>query len=161
MASSPQLGSATPDFTLPGGVLADGEFVRADYTLSERRGTPLVLAFYPGDNTTVCTKQLCSYSSGLETFTDLGAEVWGISPQDVDSHEEFARKFDLRMPLLADVERRVARAFGVAAPGIGLRRAVFLLAPDGKVHWRHVALLGATYQSVDTLAKRLAALQSD
>lgn len=161
MASSPQLGSAAPDFTLAGGVLTDGEFVRADYPLGERRGTPLVLAFYPGDNTSVCTKQLCSYSSGLETFTELGAEVWGISPQDVDSHEEFARKFDLRMPLLADPDRRVARAFGVAAPGIGLRRAVFLLAPDGTVHWKHVALLGATFQSVDTLAKELAALKSD
>ncbi|MCK1795571.1 peroxiredoxin [Streptomyces sp. XM4193] len=158
MPSSPRLDSPAPDFTLPGGVLKDGEFVRADYASAEHRGAPLVLAFYPGDDTAVCTKQLCSYSSGLEAFTGLGAQVWGISPQDVDSHEAFARRHDLRFPLLADVDRRVAREYGIAAPGIGLRRAVFLLTPDGTVGWKHVSLLGATYQSLDTLTARLAEL---
>ncbi|MFF8846568.1 peroxiredoxin [Streptomyces sp. NPDC015127] len=162
MASSPDIGAPVGDFTLPGGVLtggADGTFARRDFTLSEQRGRPLVLAFYPGDETPVCTKQLCSYSSGLETFTDVGAEVWAISPQDVDSHEAFARRHGLRMPLLADTDRAVARAFGIAAPGIGLRRAVFLVAADGTLHWKHVGLFGATFQSADTLARHLTALQ--
>ncbi|WP_405799155.1 peroxiredoxin [Streptomyces sp. NBC_01506] len=160
MAASPGLGRPVEDFALPGGVLdADGTFVRREYRLEEHRGRPLVLAFYPGDDTSVCTKQLCSYSSGLETFTELGAEVWGISPQDVDSHEAFARKYSLRIPLLADTGRTVARAFGIAAPGIGLRRAVFLIAPDGTLHWKHVALLGATFQPVETLARELATLK--
>ncbi|MFI1868143.1 peroxiredoxin [Streptomyces jumonjinensis] len=162
MAASPEHGSPVPDFTLPGGVLVgggrDGAFERRDFTLSERRGVPLVLAFYPGDGTAVCTKQLCSYSSGLETFTECGAEVWGISPQSVDSHEEFARAHGLRMPLLADADRAVARAFGIAAPGIGLRRAVFVIARNGTLHWKHVALLGATFQSKETLARHLATL---
>ena len=162
MASSPEIGGPVADFTLPGGVLtggsADGAFERRDFTLSARQGGPLVLAFYPGDDTTVCTKQLCSYSSGLETFTDVGAEVWAISPQGVDSHEAFARKYGLRMPLLADTDRAVARAFGVTAPGIGLRRAVFLIAADGTLHWKHVGLFGATFQSTDTLARHLATL---
>lgn len=159
MAASPQLGGSVADFTLPGGVMTAGGFERRDYTLSEQRGNPLVLAFYPGDNTSVCTKQLCSYSSGLESFTDLGAQVWGISPQSVHSHEEFAQKFGLRMPLLADTDRAVAQSFGITAPGIGLRRAVFLIAPDGTLHWKHVALLGATFQSIETLTKQLAALR--
>lgn len=103
---------------------------------------------------------MCSYSSGLESFTELGAEVWGVSPQDVDSHEAFARKYDLRFPLLADTDRDVAKAFGIAAPGIGLRRSVFLIAPDGTLHWKHVALLGATFQSVDTLSRELAGLKT-
>lgn len=167
MAASPERGRSVADFTLPGGVLTSGStdgstdaaFERRDFSLREQLGRPLVLAFYPGDDTTVCTKQLCSYSSGLETFTDCGADVWAISPQSVDSHEAFARKYGLRMPLLADTERSVARAFGVAAPGIGLRRAVFLIAADGTLHWKHVALFGATFQSKETLAGRLASLQ--
>ncbi len=158
MAGAPELGSKIPDFTLPGGILTDGAFERRDYTLSSAAGHPLVLAFYPGDDTSVCTKQMCSYSSGLERFTELDAEVWGISPQDVDSHEAFARKHDLRMPLLADPGREIVRAFGIAMPGLGLRRSVFLVGPDGTLAWKHVALLGATYQSVDTLAGALSAL---
>ncbi|MFC9425446.1 MULTISPECIES: peroxiredoxin [unclassified Streptomyces] len=160
MATSPDLGRPVAPFTLPGGVLDGDTFVRREYRLEERQGHPLVIAFYPGDDTTVCTKQLCSYSSGLETFTDLGAEVWGISPQDVDSHEAFARKHDLRIPLLADTDRAVAKAFGVAAPGIGVRRSVFLVAPDGSLHWKHVALLGMTFQPVETLARELSGLRT-
>ncbi|WP_405898646.1 peroxiredoxin family protein [Streptomyces sp. NBC_00727] len=160
MGSSPQLGSAVPDFTLPGGVLAGDAFERRDYSLADARGRALVLAFYPGDNTSVCTKQLCSYSSGMETFEKLDAEVWGISPQGVDSHESFARAQGLRMPLLADPGRETARAFGVAAPGIGVRRAVFLIDAEGVLRWKHVALLGATFQSLDTLADRLSGINN-
>ncbi|WP_406095019.1 peroxiredoxin [Streptomyces sp. NBC_01013] len=158
MGSSPQIGQQVPDFTLAGGVLEGDSFERRDYTLSAARGRALVLAFYPGDNTAVCTKQLCSYSSGMETFEGLDAEVWGISPQDVDSHEAFARGHGLRMPLLADPGRVTARALGVAAPGIGVRRSVFLLDADGVLRWKHVALLGATFQSLDTLAQQLSGM---
>ncbi|WP_329026965.1 peroxiredoxin [Streptomyces sp. NBC_01423] len=160
MGSSPQIGSPVPDFTLPGGVLAGDSFERRDYALADARGRALVLAFYPGDNTSVCTKQLCSYSSGMETFEKLDAEVWGISPQGVDSHESFARAQGLRMPLLADPGRETARAFGVAAPGIGVRRAVFLIDGEGVLRWKHVALLGATFQSLDTLADRLSGINN-
>ncbi|MEE1739876.1 peroxiredoxin [Streptomyces sp. BE147] len=160
MASGPQIGSPAPDFTLPGGVLEGESFARADYRLSAAGGRAVVLAFYPGDNTAVCTKQLCSYSSGLETFDGLDADVWGISPQGVDSHESFARTHGLRMPLLADEGRETARAYGVAAPGIGVRRAVFLIGPDGILRWKHVALLGATFQSLDTLADQLSGIKA-
>ncbi|MGH3311297.1 MAG: peroxiredoxin family protein [Streptomyces sp.] len=160
MASSPEIGQPAPDFTLPGGILTGGTFERGDYTLSSRRGRPVVLAFYPGDDTSVCTKQLSSYSSGLERFEGWDADVWGISPQGLDSHAAFAGRNGLRMPLLTDTDREVARAFGVAAPGIGLRRAVFLVGPDGILRWKHVALLGATFQSVDTLTRRLAEIGS-
>ncbi|MFE3145264.1 MULTISPECIES: peroxiredoxin [unclassified Streptomyces] len=160
MAPSPQLGLIAPDFTLPGGVLGGENFERRDYTLAGARGRSVVLAFYPGDNTAVCTKQLCSYSSGLEGFEELDAEVWGISPQGVDSHESFARTHGLRMPLLADTDRKTARAYGVAAPGIGVRRAVFLIGPDGVLRWKHVALLGATFQSAATLTEQLSGIKN-
>ncbi|MCM2413056.1 peroxiredoxin [Streptomyces sp. RKAG290] len=158
MGSSPQLGRPVADFTLAGGALDGDTYQRRDYTLSAARGRAVVLAFYPGDNTAVCTKQLCSYSSGMETFDELDAEVWGISPQGVDSHESFARTHGLRMPLLADPGREIARSFGVAAPGIGVRRAVFLVDADGVLRWKHVALLGATFQSLDTLAEHLSGI---
>ncbi|MFE9486327.1 MULTISPECIES: peroxiredoxin [unclassified Streptomyces] len=159
MGSSPQLGLPAPDFTLPGGLLTGEDFERRDYGLAAARGRAVVLAFYPGDNTAVCTKQLCSYSSGMEAFGALDAEVWGISPQGVDSHESFARAHGLRMPLLADAGRETARAYGVAAPGIGVRRAIFLIGPDGVLRWKHVALLGATYQSLDTLTEQLSGIK--
>lgn len=160
MAAGPPLGTPAPDFTLPGGVLSGGAFDRADHTLSAARGRTLVLAFYPGDDTTVCTKQLCSYSSGTETFEGLDAEVWGISPQGVDSHESFARAYGLRMPLLADEGRETARAYGITAPGIGVRRAIFLIGPDGVLRWKRVALLGATFPSLSTLADQLSGIKT-
>lgn len=158
MAGVPKAGTPVEDFVLPGGELVGSSFERRDFRLSEQRGKPLVLAFYPGDDTPVCTRQLCTYSSGLESFTAVGAQVWGISPQGLNSHEAFARRHGLRMPLLADEQRSVSRSFGIAAPGIGLRRAVFLVAPDGTLRWKHVSLLGATFQSVATLTRELAAL---
>ncbi|MFD7534784.1 peroxiredoxin [Streptomyces sp. NPDC059819] len=161
MGAIPQQGQFVPDFSLPGGILTQGRFERGNYQLCAERGRPLVLAFYPGDDTAVCTRQLCSYSSGLDAFADCGADVWAISPQTVDSHESFARKHQLAMPLLADTERTAAQAFGITAPGIGLRRAVFLIAPDGTLFWKHVALLGATYQSVKTLTGELTRLQAN
>ncbi|MFJ4738000.1 peroxiredoxin [Streptomyces sp. NPDC088775] len=160
MGSSPQLGLPAADFTLPGGLLTGEDFERRDYGLAAARGRAVVLAFYPGDNTAVCTKQLCSYSSGMEAFGALDAEVWGISPQGVDSHESFARAHGLRMPLLADAGRETARAYGVTAPGIGVRRAIFLIGPDGVLRWKHVALLGATYQSLDTLTEQLSGIKN-
>lgn len=158
MASGPEVGSAAPDFTLPGLRLNGSEAERGSYTLSAERGHPVVLAFYPGDETTVCTKQMCSYSSGLEEFTGLGATVWGISPQDLDSHEHFARKHDLRLPLIADVDRTAVEAYGIGL-GSSLRRAVFIVDGEGVVRYRHVALVGVTYRGIDTLKRELSALK--
>ncbi|MGK5534184.1 peroxiredoxin family protein [Streptomyces sp. URMC 129] len=157
MSRSPEVGAPAPDFTVPGVVLnGDGGVRRETYTLAEHRGRPLALVFYPGDETPVCTKQLCSYASELDRFRSVGAAVWAISPQGLDSHEAFARRRALGFPLLADTDRAVARAYGVAVPGLGLRRSVFIVDADGVVRWKHVAVLGLTFQSVDTLAGELA-----
>ncbi|MER8184731.1 peroxiredoxin [Kitasatospora sp. NPDC094015] len=158
MAKQPEIGSAVPEFTLPGLLLAGDGAERRDYRLSEAKGSPLVLVFYPGDDTAVCTKQLCSYTSDLDRFKGLGATVWGISPQGLDSHEAFARKHRLAFPLLADTDRAVATAFGIAVPGLGLRRSVFIVDGDGTLRWKHVALMGLTFQNTGTLTEQLAAL---
>lgn len=156
MTRIPAVGDVVGDFSLPGGRLTEDAFVRGEFSLGEQRGNPVVLAFYPGDNTPVCTTQLCSYSDGLEALGACGAQVWGISPQGVDSHESFARARGLRMPLLADTDRAAARAFGVAVPVIGLRRAVFVIAPDGTLHWKHVGALGLRFPSAEVIAQQLA-----
>lgn len=159
----PNVGDPAPDFALPGLVLTGDDpsvetVQTGEYTLSAARGRPLVLAFYPGDDTAVCTRQLCSYSSGLDEFAKLDAQVWAISTQDLASHEKFARKHHLRMPLLSDTDRTAVRAYGIGL-GAMLRRSVFILDADGVIRWKHVALVGLTYRDPDTLTSRLAALQ--
>ncbi len=162
MPKPPEPGTRAPEFTLPGLLFDPGSDTaeRREHRLADAKGGPLVLVFYPGDDTAVCTRQLCSYTSDLDRFRDLGAAVWGVSPQGLDSHERFARKHGLGFPLLADTDRAVARAYGIAVPGLGLRRSVFILDGDGTVRWKHVALAGLTFQHSDTLAEQLAALKN-
>ncbi len=158
MAKTPDLGQVAPDFTLPGVLLAHGEPAQSQYTLSQQRGKPVVLAFYPGDNTAVCTRQLCSYTSGLESFTGFGATVWAISPQGLASHEQFARKYNLAFPLLADEGLTVSKQYGITLGGAGLRRSVFVIDSGGILRWKHVTLVGLTFPSADTISGQLSAL---
>lgn len=158
MAKTPETGQVPPDFTLPGVLVRAGEATRAEYTLSKQRGKPVVLAFYPGDNTTVCTRQLCSYTSGLENFTGFGATVWAISPQGLASHEQFARKYDLAFPLLADEDLAVSRKYGITLGNAGLRRSVFVVDSAGVLRWKHVTLVGLTFPTAETISAHLAAL---
>ena len=158
MAKIPDVGQAAPDFILPGVVVADGEATHDEYALSGQRGKPLVLAFYPGDNTAVCTRQLCSYTSGLDGFTGFGATVWAISPQGLASHEQFARKYSLAFPLLADEGLTVSKAYGITLGGAGLRRSVFVIDSAGVVRWKHVTLVGLTFPSAGTISGQLTAL---
>ncbi|MCK9924618.1 peroxiredoxin [Frankia sp. AgPm24] len=153
--ATPDVGQPAPEISLPGLVVVDGERHDDQYSLSAQRGHPTVLAFYPGDNTPVCTRQMCSYAAGIEVFRGLGAPVWGISPQDLDSHESFARDQGLGFPLLADTAREAAKKYGIAMVGLGLRRSVFLIDADGVVRWKQVGLVGLTYADVDTIAEQI------
>jgi thioredoxin-dependent peroxiredoxin len=156
--SIPEIGSVAPDFTLPGIRVQHGVRTDDEYTLSTQIGRTVVLAFYPSDASPVCTSQLCSYQAEFDEFQDLGAVVWGVSPQGLDSHESFARGSSLSFPLLADVGGAVVRDYGVAAPGIGLRRSVFLIGPDGIVRWRHVGFVGLRFPKTDVIRKHIEAL---
>jgi peroxiredoxin Q/BCP len=148
--ASPAIGTEAPDFVLDG-TSPDG---RRSYVLSDLRGRPVVLAFYPGDETPVCTKQLCSYQDDLGRFAEFDALVLGISPQNLDSHERFAQRRGLTFPLLADPDKAVARLYGATGP-LGIRRAVFVLDADGVVRWSHVSALGLSYQDAGTIAEVL------
>jgi thioredoxin-dependent peroxiredoxin len=155
---TPDVGEAAPDFTLPGVLLADGEAAHGKYSLSQQRGKPVVLAFYPGDNTAVCTRQLCAYTSGLEGFTGFGATVWAISPQGLASHEQFARQYKLAFPLLADEHLTVSKQYGITFGGAGLRRSVFVIDSGGVLRWKHVTLVGLTFPSAGAISAQLSAL---
>ena len=137
-----------PDFTLPAWT-SDGP---TELTLSTQRGAPVVLAFYPGDDTPVCTRQLCSYQDDLGVLTGLGAVLWGISSQGLDSHERFAAKRGLTFPLLADEDKSVHALYG--AKGLmGLpKRAVVVVDAAGTVRFHHASQVGLTYQDTDVIA---------
>ncbi len=127
------VGDEVPDFTLPD---QDGN----PWTLSERRGKPVVLYFYPMDDTPGCTKQACDVRDHWSEFSEAGAEVVGISPDPVDSHRDFASKFELPFTLLADPDREVIESFGVwgtvefkGKSYDAVIRSSIVIGPDGKV----------------------------
>jgi peroxiredoxin Q/BCP len=150
MPSGPHVGDVAPDFELSG---TDGSF-----RLSDHRGERVVLLFYPGDETPVCTKQFCSYRDHPDDMAALEATVVGISDQDVASHRRFSDRHRLTVPLLADEGRRVARLYGVAVPVLGTRRAAFVIDAAGIVRHRHVHALGLDFQDVEELRAALAGL---
>ncbi len=148
--ASPKVGDAAPDFTLEG---TEGTF-----TLSEHRGERVILLFYPGDNTPVCTRQFCSYRDNPETLDELGALVVGISSQDLDTHAGFVAKHGLNVPLLADIASTVAKSYGAHQRLRGTRRSVVIVDEEGIVRHRHDHTLGLDFQSADELRAALDSL---
>jgi peroxiredoxin Q/BCP len=160
------VGDKAPDFELPG----TGE---KTYRLADYRGRNLILAFYPGDATTVCTKQFCNYRDEGDRLDQLDAVVLGISPQSVDSHEHWVKEQKLNVPLLADQDLAVAKRYGVtgwigplarltelkdAPGGRYVQRAIFVIDADGVIRHRTVSRTGSTFESVGDLEQAVAAL---
>ena len=112
-----------------------------------------MLVFYPADDTPTCTTQLASYSADLDQFTGLGADVVGISPQDVDSHERFAARLGLAFPLLADTDKEVGRAYGLVGPLGFYKRSVFVVDGEGVLRYVHRSPPGLTYRRTDELVQ--------
>jgi len=129
------IGETAPDFTLKDG---DGN----DWTLSEQRGRTVVLLFYPGDNTPVCTRQLCSVRDHWGEYQLTGAEVVGISTDSVASHKDFAAEHDLPLRLLSDPDRKVSEIYGMRSwlPGRSAR-GVVVIDKEGKISYRKVEAL--------------------
>ena len=145
------IGDRAPGFTLP----ATGA---STVSLSDYAGKAVVLVFYPGDDTPVCTKQLNSYNRELDEFEALDAHVLGISAQGIESHEAFAGKHGLKFPLLADTDKAVAGLYGTLGPLGFPRRSVFIVDPSGVIRYAHRAIAGLTYRPVSELVEVLSAL---
>lgn len=148
MAKHPAEGDEAPDFTLEG---TDGAF-----TLSEHRGERVLLLFYPGDDTKVCTEQFCSYRDNSEAFSALGVTAVGISGKDVESKRSFARNHGLNVPLLADPDFEVAKLYS-AYTGLAKasKRSVIIIDERGVVRHRHDHAIGLDFQTVDEIRQEL------
>lgn len=146
-------GSKAPAFTLQAD---DGSKVK----LSELKGSPVVLYFYPRDDTPGCTREACAFRDRQDEIQGLGAQVFGISPDTVESHVKFRDKYSLNFPLLADPDHKMADKYGAwreknmyGKKSMGIQRSTYLIDADGKVAklWKRVKVDGHDQQVIDAL----------
>jgi peroxiredoxin Q/BCP len=146
-------GKKAPAFTL---VSDSGDKVK----LSDLAGSPVVLYFYPKNDTPGCTKEACNFRDRQKELTKLGAKIFGVSPDDVKSHEKFRDKYSLNFPLLADPDHKVAEKYGAwreknmyGKKSMGIQRSTYLIGPDGKVVkvWKKVSVDGHDEQVIEAL----------
>jgi peroxiredoxin Q/BCP len=154
--SALKAGDPAPDFSLPG---TDGTPEgHRDYRLSDLAGQPVVLVFYPGDNTPVCTRQLNSYTADIDAFREVDAQVLAISPQSVESHDAFSTdQGGFAFPLLADVDKEVGGQYGILGPVGFYRRSIFVIDAGGVVRHAHRAVAGLWFRPTDELVAAVAA----
>lgn len=150
-------GAKAPAFTA---ATDDGSKVK----LSGFKGSPVVLYFYPKDDTPGCTKEACAFRDRQSELKKLGAVVLGVSPDDVASHAKFRDKFDLNFPLLADPDHKIAEAYGAwreknmyGKVSMGVQRSTYLIDGAGKVAkvWKRVQVEGHDQQVIDALKELL------
>ena len=148
------LNAAAPDFTLPDG---DGN----NWRLSDHRGKVVVLLFYPGDETPVCTAQMCSVRDRWEDYVATGAEVVGISSDSVDSHRKFSEHHKLPLRLLSDKDGEVSRLYGARSliPG-KVARSVFVIDANGLVRHADIRPIGLFKPKDDVTLAAIKAAQT-
>ena len=150
MAKTPDVGDLAPEFTLPS--------TQGEVSLAKLRAQGAVLlVFYPGDDTPVCTKQLCNYRDNLSSFADLGVQVVALNPQSEASHEKFAKKHRLPFPVAADADGAVCKAYGAAGLFGMTKRALVLVGRDGRVAWRKTDF-PIFFESADDIRAAIATL---
>ena len=137
-------GNSVPDFCLPN---QDEE----EICFRDIKGRWIVLYFYPRDNTPGCTTEACDFTDRLVDFRELDAVILGVSPDTPRKHRNFIKKYDLKITLLADVDKELAKKFGVwqlkksyGREYMGIVRSTFLISPDGKIayKWEKVRVKG-------------------
>jgi peroxiredoxin Q/BCP len=153
MADWIEEGTKAPAFTL---TADDGSKVK----LADLKGSPVVIYFYPKDDTPGCTKEACAFRDRKAELTKLGAKIFGVSPDDVESHVKFRDKFELNFPLLADHNHELAEEYGAwreknmyGKVSMGVQRSTFLIDADGKVAkvWKRVQVDGHDQEVIDAL----------
>lgn len=146
----PQVNDKAPVF-----VLQDDQ--GNDFDLADQAGRKILLVFYPGDNTPVCTKQLCDYRDGVEAFEGLGVDVVGISNDSAESHRRFREKHSLPFTLLTDSDLTVARLYDSKGM-LGMKRSVYLVDEKGIIRYRHVESVALFRRSRDELLEVIGGL---
>jgi peroxiredoxin Q/BCP len=141
-------GIPSPDFTLNG-------VPPGPYHLAGQRGKVVVLAFYPGDFTPVCTRQLQHYEEQRERMVRTGAVLWAISTDTLEQHERMAKSYALSIPLLTDEGGVVSGAYGVRGMLGSARRSIFIVDPQGVIRYSKEEPLSLTYRSVDDILNAL------
>lgn len=140
-----KLNDPAPDF-----VLEDDQ--GQQFQLKDLRGSKVLLVFYPGDNTPVCTRQLCDYRDGIEAFEGLGVKVVGISNDSVESHRKFRDKHKLPFTLLSDPDLKVAEMYDSKGM-LGVKRSIFLLDEEGIIRYLHVEAVSLFRRKREELLK--------
>jgi peroxiredoxin Q/BCP len=143
-----QPGEPAPDFTLTGVPIGA-------YHLGGQRGKVVVLAFYPGDFTPVCLRQLQHYEAQRERLVNTGATLWAISTDTLELHERMAKSYALSFPLLADLGGEISAAYGVRGLLGSARRSVFIVDPEGVIRYAKEEPLSLSYRSVDDILHAL------
>ncbi|MFK7736752.1 MAG: thioredoxin-dependent thiol peroxidase [Pirellulaceae bacterium] len=153
MSEWPEAGSTAPEFNLASD---SGENIK----LSALKGNPVVLFFYPRDDTPGCTKEACAFRDRKQELQDMGATVLGVSCDSVESHVKFRDKYELNFPLLADEDHAVAENYGAwreknmyGKKSLGIQRSTFLIDEDGKIAkvWKRVTVDGHDTQVVQAI----------
>ena len=160
------IGDKAPDFTLPD---ENGKMV----SLSDYAGKWLVVYFYPKDDTPGCTKEACDFTESKNEFSDLNAEIVGISRDNAEKHQKFMLKYDLNLTLLSDPDNAVHEAYGAwgikknyGKEIVGVIRSTFIVSPDGDIAalWRKVSVRvkrkSGTIKHADKVREKLAELQA-
>lgn len=149
--SAPKPGDLAPDFSLEG-------VPPRTYRLSDERGKPVVLVFYPGDFTPICTMQLTNYQENWDSFERTGAVLWALSVDDLERHERFAKARSLGFPLLADRDGAVSEKYGAKGLLGRSKRVVILVGADGRIVWRRDEPFGLTFAEMDEIVEHLSDL---
>ena len=153
MADWVEEGKKAPAFTLPAD---DGSKIK----LSDHVGSPVVLYFYPKDDTPGCTREACAFRDRKTELKKLGAKVFGVSRDSVESHEKFRDKFELNFPLLVDADHKIAEKYGAwrektlyGKKSMGIQRSTFLIDAAGRVAkvWKHVRVDGHDEKVIEAL----------
>jgi peroxiredoxin Q/BCP len=147
-----QVSSKAPQF-----VLTDDQGEK--FSLVQHRGEKILLVFYPGDNTPVCTRQLCDYRDGIESFAGLGVRIVGISGDDAESHLKFREKHDLPFVLLTDPDLEVAALYDSKGM-LGMKRSLFLVDEVGIIRYMHIETLALFRRSRKELLQAIAEIDN-
>jgi peroxiredoxin Q/BCP len=156
MSSMPAVGQPAPEFSLP-------DANNGTVSLTDLRGKPIILYFYPKDDTPGCTKEACSFRDYYSEIEAAGAEVYGVSRDSPESHRAFAEKYNLNFPLLSDEDKSSAQAYGVwvererdGKKSMGITRTTFAIDEDGKIAhvWKNVTPDTHGSEIVDWLKSR-------